>query len=128
MDAVEAPVQHSSSVMNALPVHRSAVLLISCQLNLDVGGGKSISHGATAGLCQSHGAIFFSLFTKSRKRLVSPISPSSLPSLLIKYGAGMLVLAEPTGNWTFSLTFHINSFIKLCQGLATLLEVYLERI
>lgn len=40
----------------------------------------------------------------------------------------MLVLAEPTGNWTFSLTFHINSFIKLCQGLATSLEVYLEKI
>lgn len=51
IDAMEALMQHSSSVMNALPVHRSTVILICCQLNLDVGGKKSISHGATVGLC-----------------------------------------------------------------------------
>lgn len=70
----------------------------------------------------------FFQFAKSRKRLIFLITPSSLPSFLIKYGVGMLVHAEPTGNWTFSLTFHINSFIKLCQRFTTLLEVYLYKI
>lgn len=39
--------RRSSSVMNVLPVRRSTVIFMHCQLNLDVGGRKSISHGAT---------------------------------------------------------------------------------
>lgn len=49
--AAEVVMRRSSCVMNALPVHCSTVISMHSQLNLAVGGRKSISHGATAGPC-----------------------------------------------------------------------------
>lgn len=78
---------------------------IPCQLRPGVGGRKSISHDATWGLHGQSELVLqsFLLSAEFSKRSV-PSSHNLLCCfipVLIKYGAGMLVPAQPMGNWTF---------------------------